>query len=67
MEYQIRNWLYFTWLSGDHINEQAIHSLDKTGWLQGDVHPVQRLRHRRPPTTHWPRVRQHLRSSHGVL
>ena len=40
MEYQIRNWLYFTWLSGDHINEQAIHSLDKTAWLQGDEHPV---------------------------
>jgi predicted dehydrogenase len=40
MEYQIRNWLYFTWLSGDHINEQAIHSLDKTAWLQGDAHPV---------------------------
>jgi predicted dehydrogenase len=40
MEYQIRNWLYFTWLSGDHITEQAIHSLDKTGWLQGDEHPV---------------------------
>lgn len=41
MEYQIRNWLYFTWLSGDHINEQAIHSLDKTAWLTGDVAPVQ--------------------------
>jgi predicted dehydrogenase len=41
MEYQIRNWLYFNWLSGDHINEQAIHSLDKTAWVQGDVHPVQ--------------------------
>jgi predicted dehydrogenase len=40
MEYQIRNWLYFTWLSGDHINEQAIHSLDKTAWLQGDAHPT---------------------------
>ena len=40
MEYQIRNWIYFHWLSGDHINEQAIHSLDKTAWVQGDVHPV---------------------------
>jgi predicted dehydrogenase len=40
MEYQIRNWLYFDWLSGDHICEQAIHSLDKTAWVQGDVHPV---------------------------
>jgi predicted dehydrogenase len=40
MEYQIRNWLYYTWLSGDHITEQAIHSLDKTAWLQGDIHPT---------------------------
>jgi predicted dehydrogenase len=40
MEYQIRNWLYFTWLSGDHILEQAVHSLDKTAWLLGDVQPV---------------------------
>jgi predicted dehydrogenase len=40
MEYQIRNWLYFSWLSGDHINEQAVHSLDKTAWLQGDIQPV---------------------------
>jgi myo-inositol 2-dehydrogenase / D-chiro-inositol 1-dehydrogenase len=41
MEYQIRNWLYFHWLSGDHINEQAVHSLDKTAWLQGDIQPTQ--------------------------
>jgi predicted dehydrogenase len=41
MEYQIRNWLYFNWLSGDHICEQAVHSLDKTAWLQGDIHPLQ--------------------------
>jgi myo-inositol 2-dehydrogenase / D-chiro-inositol 1-dehydrogenase len=39
MEYQIRNWLYYTWLSGDHIVEQAIHSLDKTAWLLGDSSP----------------------------
>lgn len=40
MEYQVRNWLYHTWLSGDHIMEQAIHSLDKTAWLLGDISPV---------------------------
>jgi len=40
MEYQIRNWLYYTWLSGDHILEQAVHSLDKTAWLLGDVQPI---------------------------
>lgn len=43
MEYQVRNWLYFTWLSGDHINEQAVHSLDKTAWLNGDISPVQAM------------------------
>ena len=28
MEWQLRNWLYFTWLSGDHICEQHVHNLD---------------------------------------
>jgi predicted dehydrogenase len=32
MEYQLRNWLYYTWLSGDHYVEQHIHSLDKMAW-----------------------------------
>lgn len=40
MEYQIRNWLYFTWLSGDHIAEQHIHSLDKALWLNNDIPPL---------------------------
>jgi len=35
MEYQIRNWLYFTWLSGDHIVEQHIHNLDVVNWAFG--------------------------------
>lgn len=43
MEYQVRNWLYYTWLSGDIICEQAIHSLDKTAWLLGDAHPTQAM------------------------
>ena len=39
MEWQVRNWLYFTWLSGDHIVEQHIHNLDVINWaLNG--HPV---------------------------
>jgi predicted dehydrogenase len=40
MEYQMRNWLYFTWLSGDHIVEQHIHSLDKALWLMDDQPPA---------------------------
>jgi predicted dehydrogenase len=43
MEYQLRNWLYYTWLSGDIIAEQAIHSLDKTAWLLGDISPTKAM------------------------
>ncbi|MEW6072859.1 MAG: Gfo/Idh/MocA family oxidoreductase [Planctomycetota bacterium] len=35
MEWQLRNWLYFTWLSGDHICEQHIHNLDVMNWVLG--------------------------------
>jgi len=40
MEWQLRNWLYFTWLSGDMITEQHIHSLDKMMWVMKDVPPA---------------------------
>jgi predicted dehydrogenase len=40
MEWQLRNWLYFTWLSGDHIVEQHVHSLDKAAWAMRDEYPV---------------------------
>ena len=33
LEYQMRNWYYFNWLCGDHINEQHIHNLDVSNWL----------------------------------
>jgi len=33
MEWQIRNWNYFTWLSGDHIVEQHVHNLDIANWV----------------------------------
>jgi len=32
VEWQIRNWLYFTWLSGDHITEQHVHNIDAINW-----------------------------------
>jgi predicted dehydrogenase len=40
MEYQVRNWYYFDWLSGDHIVEQHVHSLDKIAWAMKDEYPV---------------------------
>ncbi len=40
MEWQLRNWLYFTWLSGDHIVEQHVHNLDVANWIMGGKPPV---------------------------
>ena len=40
VEWQLRNWHHFLWLSGDHIVEQAVHSLDKMGWAMRDVPPI---------------------------
>jgi predicted dehydrogenase len=42
MEWQLRNWNYFTWLSGDHIVEQHVHNLDIINWVLG-AHPVKAL------------------------
>jgi len=42
MEWQCRNWLFFTWLSGDHIVEQHVHNLDIINWAIG-AHPVQAM------------------------
>ncbi|HIQ20655.1 MAG TPA: Gfo/Idh/MocA family oxidoreductase, partial [Planctomycetes bacterium] len=39
MEYQMRNWYPFTWLSGDHNVEQHVHSLDKAAWALHDQPP----------------------------
>ena len=41
MEYQMRNWYYYTWLSGDHIVEQAVHGIDTMAWALGDEPPIQ--------------------------
>ncbi len=40
MEYQMRNWYYYCWLSGDHIVEQAVHGIDTMGWATGDRDPI---------------------------
>jgi predicted dehydrogenase len=40
MQYQMRNWYYFTWLCGDHIVEQHVHSLDKAAWAMRDEPPL---------------------------
>jgi predicted dehydrogenase len=39
LQYQIRNWYFFTWLSGDHIVEQHCHNIDVCNWIKG-THPI---------------------------
>ncbi|MCI0366469.1 MAG: hypothetical protein L0219_21620, partial [Phycisphaerales bacterium] len=40
MEYHMRNWYYFTWLSGDFNVEQHVHLLDLCSWVMKDEYPV---------------------------
>ena len=40
MQWQLRNWLYFRWLSGDFVVEQSIHSVDKMMWIMKDEAPL---------------------------
>jgi len=39
VEYMLRDWVNWTWLSGDHIVEQHVHNLDVANWFLGDIHP----------------------------
>jgi myo-inositol 2-dehydrogenase / D-chiro-inositol 1-dehydrogenase len=40
LQYQLRNWYFFAWLSGDHIVEQHVHNIDVCNWLMNG-HPVE--------------------------
>lgn len=39
LAYQLRNWYFYTWLSGDHIVEQHCHNIDVGNWIKG-THPI---------------------------
>ena len=40
LEWQMRNWYNFAWLSGDGFVEQACHSVDKVAWALKDQPPL---------------------------
>ena len=40
MTWQMRNWYYYTWLSGDFNVEQHVHYLDVCAWIMRDTYPV---------------------------
>ena len=39
VEWMLRDWVNWTWLSGDHIVEQHVHNLDVILWYLGEAHP----------------------------
>jgi myo-inositol 2-dehydrogenase/D-chiro-inositol 1-dehydrogenase len=45
LQKQLRMWYYYTWLSGDHLVEQAIHAVDWMQWAMKDVVPVKCMAH----------------------
>ena len=42
MEWQCHNWYHYTWLSGDFIVEQHVHSIDVINWALR-AHPIKAL------------------------
>jgi predicted dehydrogenase len=40
MEYQLRNWYYYHWLSGDFVVEMHVHNIDLMLWAMGNRVPV---------------------------
>lgn len=43
MHWQMRNWYYFTWLSGDFNVEQHVHNLDICAWAMQDQYPIKAM------------------------
>lgn len=39
MKFQVRNWYNFSWLNGDFVVSQHVHTLDKALWVMNDVVP----------------------------
>lgn len=66
LHYQIRNWYFFTWMSGDHILEQHCHNLDVANWVSRGQDPRQSGRPRRTPGASRERKRHDLQPPHTV-
>jgi len=40
LEWQIRNWFNFEWLSSGPLVEQCVHTVDKVAWALNDIDPI---------------------------
>ena len=67
MAWQMRNWYYFTWLSGDFNVEQHVHFLDVCAWVMKDRYPVRAVGMGGRQVAHRAGVRPHLRPLRGRL
>lgn len=69
MQFQVSNWYYFVWLSGDHIVEQHVHDLDVMNWMMKDAHPVeaQGMGGRQVRTPEWAEAQGMGRSAVGEI
>jgi hypothetical protein len=65
MEWQMRNWGYFTWLSGDHIVEQHLHNIDIMRWVIGQTPGQGHGAGRSAGAAESSELRPHLRSLRG--
>jgi len=43
LEWQLRNWMNFSWLSGDSLVEQAVHAVDWMCWAMNDAPPLKAI------------------------
>ncbi len=59
---KMRNWLYYNWISGDHIVEQGVHTIDMSSWVMGDVRSPERCWLRRSSGAHRAGIWEYLRS-----
>jgi len=69
MQFQVSNWYYFVWLSGDHIVEQHVHDLDVMNWIMKDQHPAeaQGMGGRQVRTPEWAEAQGMGRSAVGEI
>lgn len=40
LEYQLRNWYHFAWLSGDDVVQSLVHNLDRVSWVLKEQAPL---------------------------
>ena len=40
MQYQVKNWYYFNWLSGGQVVEQHVHLIDFANWVMKEQTPI---------------------------